>query len=172
MRRNSSRRSSKTVTGKSVILTILRVAFGGLFFYSGLRKLIDPISFLQSVRGFRFFEHLSTLTGIQFDASPLEAWIAMGLPWLEMLCGVTVLIGIFDRGGLTILCGLMLVFITALTSAWARDLEISCGCFGDSAIVTNYFFEILLRFAFLAAGGTLLFFAFREKSGKTLAPAE
>ena len=161
MRRNSSRRSSKTVTGKSVILTILRVAFGGLFFYSGLRKLIDPISFLQSVRGFRFFEHLSTLTGI-----------AMGLPWLEMLCGVTVLIGIFDRGGLTILCGLMLVFITALTSAWARDLEISCGCFGDSAIVTNYFFEILLRFAFLAAGGTLLFFAFREKSGKTLAPAE
>lgn len=150
---------------------VARLAFGGLFFYTGIRKVRDPISFLDSVRGFRSFEHFSTLTGLDFDPSPLEAWIAMGLPWLEIFCGTAVMLGIFHRGGLAMLCSLLLLFVAALASAWSRGLEIKCGCFSD-ALVTNYFLTILLRLGLLAAGLVLLLIALRENAAKSLAEAK
>ncbi|MGI9241605.1 MAG: MauE/DoxX family redox-associated membrane protein, partial [Verrucomicrobiales bacterium] len=76
-----------------IAIVILRIAFGGMFFYSGLTKVLNPLQFLESVRGFRFFEHLSSLSGIEISASPWEAWIAMGLPWLELICGACVILG-------------------------------------------------------------------------------
>ena len=152
-----------------IAILILRIGFGGLFFYSGITKIREPIIFLDAVRGFRAFEPVSAITGLKFDPQPIEAWIAMGLPWLEIFCGATVLVGIFHRGGLTILCGLIVVFIAAFASAWSRDLEITCGCFGTNTLVTNYFFEIMLRCALLAVGVALLFFALRENARKSLA---
>jgi putative oxidoreductase len=150
-----------------IAILILRFGFGGLFFYSGITKIRDPILFLESVRGFRIFDHLSALSGFEIDPSPWEAWIAMGLPWLEVFCGACVLLGVFDRGALAILCGALFTFALAITSAWVRGLDISCGCFGESTPVSDYRITILQRLGFLAVGITLLIFTLRETSSKT-----
>jgi len=155
--------------GWKVATLALRLAFGAMFFYSGTSKVRDPITFLDSVRGFRAFEPVGTLTGLAFDPSPLEAWIAMGLPWLEIFCGSAVVLGIFHRGALAILCSLITVFILAFASAWMRGLEISCGCFGDATLVTNYFAAIAQRVGLLAVGVFLLFAALHEGAAKSLA---
>ena len=156
---------------RTVINLILRLAFGGLFFAFGLSKVNHPITFLDSIRGYRFFEHVSSLTGLEIDAEPLEAWIAMGLPWLEIFCGVAVLIGIFDRGALAVLCGLVLAFIIAIASAWNRNLEISCGCFTDAGPITDYRIEILQRIILLGIGIYLLVITVRDSSSEALAEA-
>jgi putative oxidoreductase len=151
-----------------IAILILRFGFGGLFFYSGITKLRDPILLLESVRGFRIFDHLSSLTGLEIDPSPWEAWLAMGLPWLEVFCGACVLLGVFDRGALAILCAALVTFTLAIASAWSRGLDISCGCFGEATPVGDYRITILQRLGFLAVGLTLLVFALREKSSKTI----
>ncbi len=151
------------MTGQIAIL-ILRLAFGGMFFYSGILKLQDPIQFLDAVRGFRAFEHLSSITGWEFDPSPWEAWVAMGLPWLELLCGTAVLIGIFDRGALAILCSALALFTAAIISAWSRGLDIACGCFGEATPVSDYRITVAQRIAMLAVGVFLLIVTLRQKA--------
>ena len=152
-----------------IAIVILRFAFGGMFFYSGLIKIRDPLQFLESVRGFRFFEHLSSLSGIEISGSPWEAWIAMGLPWLELICGACVILGIFDRGALAILCAALGAFTIAIISAWYRGLDIYCGCFGEATPVSDYRITVLQRVVMLAVGLALLFFSFRENRAKALA---
>ena len=105
-RRNSSRKFFSAVTS-TIINLILRLAFGGTFFAFGLSKVSNPITFLDSVRGYRFFEHVSSLTGLEIDAEPLEAWIAMGLPWLEILCGAAVCLPAAANGTARSACTLL-----------------------------------------------------------------
>ena len=147
-----------------IINLILRLAFGGIFFAFGLSKVGSPITFLDEIRDYRFLEHVNALTGLKIDAEPLEAWLAIGLPWLEIICGAAILIGIFDRGALTIACGLIVMFIVAISSAWARNLDISCGCFANAGPISDYRVEILERLALLAVGVYLLVVTIRDKA--------
>jgi len=51
------------------------------------------------------------------------------VPWLELLCAILLVTGGLRRAALlwaTLLCA---VFVLATGQAWARGLEISCGCF-------------------------------------------
>jgi len=117
-----------------------RLIFGGLFFYAGLLKVKDPLSFLESVRGF------------QLVGDPWAAWVAMGLPWLEIFCGACVLTGVLYRGALAILCGAVCAFIYGIARAWSIGLDINCGCFGQTTPTTDYRTEIIQRAIFLAIG--------------------
>lgn len=69
------------------------------------------------------------------------------LPWLEIGAGILLILGVTVRyaaifGGLS-----MLLFIGAISQAWARGLTIDCGCFGGGGQVaaghTKYLQEIL-----------------------------
>ena len=51
------------------------------------------------------------------------------VPWLELLCGVLLVAGTMRRAALLCTVGLCAVFVLATGQAWARGLEISCGCF-------------------------------------------
>jgi uncharacterized membrane protein YphA (DoxX/SURF4 family) len=95
--------------------------------------------------------------------------MAMGLPWLEIICGTAVLLGIYERGALAILCGALVVFTAAIISAWSRGLDISCGCFGNSTPIEDYRITVLQRLGMLAVGLLLLIVALRENHSKSLA---
>ncbi len=78
---------------------------------------------------------------------------AMVLPWMELLCGILLITGTARRAALLWAMILFSVFVLATGQAWARGLNISCGCFdlsflGESA---KKFFETV-GFAFFRAG--------------------
>ena len=80
--------------------------------------------------------------------------VAMVLPWLELLCGGLLIAGKARRAALTWTAVLFVVFVLATGQAWARGLNISCGCFkldflGDGALAT---FLESVKFAFFRAG--------------------
>jgi uncharacterized membrane protein YphA (DoxX/SURF4 family) len=50
------------------------------------------------------------------------------LPWLELLCGILLVTGGLHRAALLWTVLLCAVFVLAAGQAWARGLEISCGC--------------------------------------------
>ena len=68
------------------------------------------------------------------------AWgLSIWLPFLEITAAVALLLtGKWARSGAWVLGGLLVAFLGAIVSAWARGLTLSCGCFGASAEPSNY----------------------------------
>lgn len=116
---------------------------GGVFIFSGFVKVRDPQLFLMQIRGFHLLP------------DPFAAWLALSLPWLEIFCGIAVIIGFMSRGGLILLGASLLMFIGVLGYAWASGLDIECGCFG-SAVKTSLRMELLIDLVLLALCISLL----------------
>jgi putative oxidoreductase len=58
---------------------------------------------------------------------------AYSLPYLEILLGFYLLVGLFTKPSAWATNALMFLFIAALAQGAARGLEIDCGCFGAVA---------------------------------------
>ncbi|HWR97614.1 MAG TPA: MauE/DoxX family redox-associated membrane protein [Candidatus Methanoperedens sp.] len=128
---------------------LLRAALGGIFLLSGLAKIADPVAFLFSLRQFRLLP------------GPLEAWLALVLPWLEFLLGLLLISGLLYRTAALMIAALNVFFACAILTVVARGIEIDCGCFGllaralplpDQADLTA-----VLRNLVFAGCGVLLF---------------
>lgn len=109
---------SRVRSSMNALWFFLRLAFGALFLLSGLLKLKDPILFADDVRNYR-------LVG-----DPIAPAMALFVPWIEVVAGIAVMTDRLARGASLILTGSMVVFTLAIVIAWARGLDISCGCFG------------------------------------------
>jgi len=104
-----------------VLYHVSRLLLGGLFLYAGVVKAQDVTAFAGSIAAYRLLPY------------QLNYMLAAVLPYIEVIAGVLLLTNQRVRPA-ALLCGLLtLVFIAALLSAWARGLEISCGCFDPQA---------------------------------------
>lgn len=107
-------------------LTLLsRLLIGGMYIYAAWYKIIEPADYARSI----WYYHLVP--------GKLINLMAIILPWLEMLIGVALIVGIFYRGAALWSALLLLVFIAALTSTIARGLSIDCGCFKAAQQATH-----------------------------------
>ncbi|WP_045742273.1 MauE/DoxX family redox-associated membrane protein [Actinoplanes rectilineatus] len=82
-------------------------------------------------------------------------------PFLEIALGVLLLIGLSTRLTAAISALLMTIFIAGIVSAWARGLQIDCGCFSSGGALaagtdTRYGIDIVRDLGFLALSGILL----------------
>ncbi|MEX2580450.1 MAG: MauE/DoxX family redox-associated membrane protein [Verrucomicrobiales bacterium] len=135
-----------------LFLFLLRLAFGAVFIWSGIAKLKDPISFAEAVRNF------------QIVGDPFAPALALFIPWVEVFAGVGVMSDRFVRGGAAILAASLIVFIGAMAIAWARGLDISCGCFGGSGEI-DYPVKIAQNLALTAIAAFLWWKATPSNSG-------
>jgi len=105
----------------SRIPTLLRLALGVVFCYASLDKIVDPAGFAEAVANYRL------LPGALVPA------MAIVLPWLELICGVLLILGRLTGGAAALVSVLMLLFIGALGLAMLRGIDIACGCFSNTA---------------------------------------
>lgn len=131
---------------------IAQLLFGALFLWSGLLKVLDPLSFADAVRNFRIV------------GDPYAVLFAMWIPWVEIVAGVAVMFDGWKRAGATILVGAVFAFTIAVISAWVRGLDIACGCFGEDGAV-NYPVKVLQNSLLIGWGILLLWWA---RSGRRL----
>lgn len=61
--------------------------------------------------------------------------VGYGLPFLELALGVLLILGVTVRLTAVAASLLLLVFIAGIASAWARGLQIDCGCFSEGGEV-------------------------------------
>lgn len=127
---------------------ILRIILGGAFIWAGAIKAWDPAAFAQSVEGYRLLPHAATVA------------VALYLPWLEILCGATLIIGRLRSGSILILSVLLLIFLAALISAWCRGLDINCGCFTISLEPSGYLWPVMRDLLLLV--GLVLLIIFKD----------
>ncbi|MBN2266049.1 MAG: DoxX family membrane protein [Candidatus Aminicenantes bacterium] len=100
------------------LLLVFRVVLGGLFVYAGVVKIADPLDFAQDIRNYR-------LVG-----QALSFVAALVLPWLEILAGAFLVLGVWKRGAVLVITGLLVFFIVLTLVTMARGLDVDCGCFG------------------------------------------
>jgi uncharacterized membrane protein YphA (DoxX/SURF4 family) len=103
--------------------TAARLLLGVILVVAGALKLPDPAAAVRAVRAYRLLPEA------------LVGPVAFGLPVLEIAVGLALLAGVFVRTAAIASALLMVVFLAAVGSAWARGLQIDCGCFGGGGQV-------------------------------------
>ncbi len=96
---------------------LCRVIVGGVFIYASLDKLANPQAFAEVIHHYRIVPNI------------LLHPSALLLPMVEFVVGAALVLGLGRRGAALIMAVLLVVFMGGITSALARNLDISCGCF-------------------------------------------
>lgn len=91
---------------------------GVLMLWAAVSKLANPTDFLGSIYAYQ----------LPLPKGLLQA-TAVVLPWLELLCGLLLVAGLWADTALLLLTSLLVVFVLATGQAWLRGIEIGCGCF-------------------------------------------
>jgi len=112
------------------IVLVLRVALGGVFLAAGGLKVGHADVFASEIAGFQLLPH------------PLIAPLALLLPFLELMIGVYLIVGLFTRFAAWVAALEMAVFAAAIASAVLRGISTSCGCFGPSDHATTSWPEV------------------------------
>jgi len=102
------------------LVRLCRIAVGVVFVAAALAKIGDPAAFATQIHHFRL------------APASAENAIALFLPWIELLTGLALVLGVRARSGAWLAAGLMVVFTALVASAMARGLNFECGCFGTA----------------------------------------
>lgn len=126
------------INNKGLCLLIVRLAIVGTFLFAAFPKIEAPLDFAESVSAYKLLPAAASV------------WIALCLPWLELVAALGILTPRLRRSSGCIIAGLLVLFIGLHFSAWVRGLDVSCGCFGlHEAASTNYLWPILRNLALL-----------------------
>ena len=128
---------------------LARLALGGVLVVAGALKIPTPYKAAAAMRAYELLPN------------SLASVFGYILPWFEVGLGLLLILGVATRLSGLIGALLMLLFIGAISSAWARGLSIDCGCFGGGGEIdpkeTKYLEEIVRDIA-LALSGFYLYF--------------
>ena len=123
----------------NILWRIVDLIVGGIFIYAGALKMFDPVRFASDINNYKI---LPWTIGVA---------LAFYVPWLEIFCGIALVLRFLYRGGLSILTALVLVFTLATVAAKVRGLDITCGCFGHASQHWSFPAHIATNLAILAA---------------------
>jgi uncharacterized membrane protein YphA (DoxX/SURF4 family) len=127
---------------KRYLWRAIAIIIGGLFIYAGVVKVIDPAEFARDIDNYKMLPW------------QVSVWMGLYLPWLEILCGLALIVRVFYRGSVFVLTALMALFIVITIIAKVRGLDISCGCFGHASKYLSFAWHLVLDFLLL--GGLVL----------------
>lgn len=133
----------------SWVTTAARVVLAAVLIVAGALKIGAPALSVQAVRAYQLLPESAAQV------------VGYGLPVVEIITGLLLLVGLFTRvvgviGGL-----LMVAFVIGIASAWARGLRIDCGCFGGDGTLAagqepHYFWELLRDAGLLACAAWIV----------------
>lgn len=109
-------RSEGFLTGPWLTLRV-QLALGAIFVFAAVPKILDPPSFAHMIYNYKL------LPGSLIDL------FALWMPWVELLSGLALVLGICRRGAAGLIGALLLAFLAAVAINLARGHAIDCGCF-------------------------------------------
>lgn len=140
----------KNVLENNWIELAARWILGITFIYASYHKILAPADFAKIVYGYDLFPH------------HLINLIAIFLPFIELISGLTLILGIYPRSAVLIINGMLLAFIIVLSINLIRGHEFDCGCFSvekagylstaESTLIRDIIYLILGLQVFLFSG--------------------
>lgn len=100
----------------NIIVLLARLLIGGILIYASFDKILHPGDFAKAINNY----HIIPLG--------LENIFSIILPWLELIVGACLILGILLDGASFLVALMMLIFISAITFAMIMGYNIECGC--------------------------------------------
>ncbi|WP_243301344.1 MauE/DoxX family redox-associated membrane protein [Geothrix oryzisoli] len=122
----------------------VRILLGLVFIAAALPKIGDPPAFAKAIWAY------------QLVPGRLLNPMALALPWLELVCGLALVLGIWVRAAGVWIAALLLSFTLALSVNLGRRHPVDCGCFGATAHRTEAERLADMRWSVLRDAGLLL----------------
>jgi len=107
------------------LLLSARIYVGLVFVIASWHKIMDPGTFALDVATYQLLP-LWAVNGF-----------ALVLPWVELLAGAMLILGLRTRAAALLVLCMMLSFILALLWALHLGLDMACGCFASQAATTD-----------------------------------
>jgi len=129
---------------------VIRGVLAFLFIYGGGLKLADPKAFA------------ATLSHYDLIPEMLLPAVAVGLPALEVIAGMALLFNL--PGGLTVITGLLALFVAVLGYGILTDLNVDCGCFGPEEVAGHQSLrQAFIRDLLLIGAASFLYYTRRTR---------
>lgn len=150
---STATRSLPASGAAKVFMLAARIILGAIFIYAAYVKLRDPWE-------------LFAMSIDSYQVLPLRMaeMAARVIPWLELAIGLMLIAGVWLRISGTIVSLMLLTFFTLMVRAYAKGMQINCGCFGPGEAIS---WKTLLRDGSMAAAAiamTALAFLKRSKT--------
>ncbi len=110
------------VLAHPLLIALLRVGLGAVFIVASIDKIQNPEAFATTIANYRLLPY-KFINGM-----------AIALPWLEIITGTFLILGVWIKANTVIVWGLLLVFSIAISQALVRGLDINCGCFTTNPV--------------------------------------
>src|SRR2546429_8318636 len=137
--------SYQPLATRRFVWRIVDVIVAGIFIYAGAIKVLDPVQFASDIDNYKILPW------------PISVALAFYLPWLEIFCGLALVVRLFYRGALSILTALVVIFLVATIAAKVRGLDITCGCFGHASQNWSFPAHLALDLGILSALAALCY---------------
>ncbi|GGO88127.1 hypothetical protein GCM10011584_14410 [Nocardioides phosphati] len=125
-----------------------RLVVGTVWVVAGALKLPDPAASVRAVRAYALLPEAVVPT------------VGHLLPVVEIVLGACLVLGVLTRGAAALSTLLLLAFVVGIAAAWARGIQIECGCFGgggaDANAASAYPWDIARDLALAAASAWLV----------------
>ncbi|MBE1561356.1 MauE/DoxX family redox-associated membrane protein [Nonomuraea africana] len=108
------------------VTTVARLILGAVLIVAGGLKIGGIQQSVMAVRAYRLLP------------DPLATTVGYGLPIVEIVIGVLLVVGLLTRVAAVVGGLLMLAFVFGIGWAWARGLRIDCGCFGGGGQLESW----------------------------------
>jgi uncharacterized membrane protein YphA (DoxX/SURF4 family) len=136
-----------------ILVIVNRVMLGSIFIFASWDKVLDPAAFADAITNYQILP---------------EIWVAPAaifLPWLELTCGICLVVNRWTGGSAIIVTVLTVIFTIAIMISIYRGMDIACGCFTlDQRAPAGMWLYLLRDVIFLAMGVTTLRYALRYKT--------
>lgn len=123
------------------VVLVLRLALGLTLVVAGTLKVGHAAALASSIAGFRLLP------------ADLTTLLALALPYIEILLGIYLLVGLFTRTVAWVCTVQFVLYAAAIASAVVRGIPANCGCFGPGDAATadwpHVAFDLVLALACL-----------------------
>lgn len=109
----------KNIISNKYFLLLARLILGFVFIYAGTQKISNPESFVLAITNYKLLPNW------------IVNFLAITLPWLELVIGILILFGYSIKENAAIIFSLLMIFNMAILISLVRGLNIDCGCFGN-----------------------------------------
>jgi putative oxidoreductase len=109
-----------------ILSLIARLIVGWVFIYAAVGKIADPADFAGDIKNYQLLPDF------------LLNIAALTMPWIEMLCGIFLIVGFRLKANALISISLLIFFNVAVLFAMSQGLNIDCGCFSQRASMVGW----------------------------------
>jgi putative oxidoreductase len=105
---------------------IVRLSIGAIFVYSALPHVLNTMGLASSIYNYKLFP--SSIIGLS----------AAFIPWVSLLAGLALILGVKVRAASLVISALLVIFISLAVISMIRGLDIDCGCFSGIGRKTDW----------------------------------